>query len=107
MGEYYNPSFRDGETKMMLYLQGLLKAHRHRAQFLKQNVYPGLGLYLTIKSSEILLFLINLQTHGYIVTGFFYKAKLLIYTKSFAVAENALSDLQNAQGCIVCKTCMY
>lgn len=83
MGEYYNPSFRDGETKMMLYLQGLLKAHRHRAQFLKQNVYPGLGLYLTIKSSEILLFLINLQTHGYIVTGVFIK-------QSFSSTQNHL-----------------
>lgn len=71
MGEYYIPSFRDGETKMMLYSQGLLKARRHRVQFLKQNVYPGLGLYLTIKSSEILLSLVNLQTHGHIVTDFF------------------------------------
>lgn len=89
----------------MMYLKGLLKAHRHRAQFLKHNIYPGLGLYLTIKSSEILLFLVNLQTHGHIVTEVFYKAKLLIYTKSFAVAESALADLQNAQGCRVCRTC--
>lgn len=84
MGEYHNPNFRDRETKIMSYLQGFLKACRHRTQFLKQNVYSGLGLYLTIKSSEILLFLVNLQTREHIVTGFFYKAKLLINTKSFA-----------------------
>lgn len=68
----------------MMYLQGLLKAHRHRAQFLKQNIYPGLGLYLTFKGSEILLFLVNLQTHGHIVTeGFFIK-------QSFSSTQNHL-----------------
>lgn len=57
-----------------------------------RNLYLGLGLSFTIKSSEVLLFLVKLQSHGHLVAGFFYKAKL-IYTKSFAVAGNALSRL--------------
>lgn len=56
--------------------------------------------------SDVLLFLVKLQSHGHLVAGFFCIPKLFIYAKSFTVAEIALSGPKNAQGCRVCKTCL-
>lgn len=41
-----------------------------------RNLYSGLGLYLTVKSSEVLLFLVKLPSHRHLVAFFF------LYTKA-------------------------
>lgn len=86
----------------MLYLQGLLKVHRYGASEAKCVSRLGtISHYQELKkiSREILLFLVNLQTHGHIVTGFFLQSK----AKSFAVAENALTfKMHRVVGCTKC-----
>lgn len=88
----------------MLYLQGLLKVHRYRASEAKCVSRLGtISHYQELKkiSRGILLCLVNLQTHGHIVTVFSMKQSKIV------CCGGECSDLQNAQGCRVYKMSMY